>query len=273
MNSKSLLKDSIKTIIPNALIKWRRKVLYEKPLTHMREMRAEKVRRSKQIHSVSVSQAGQDFWVYGEVFNEKRGGYFVDIGAHDGVYLSNTFILEKRYGWTGICIEANEATFDSLKKNRTAYCVNSCIDSFERTVRFVGSSVMGGIIAPDCDNKSAANLPISQIQTETLAAVLNRLKAPKAIDYLSIDIEGAEDRALLKFPFCTYRFSCMTVERPSTALRQVLSENDYLLIKEIPGLDCFYVHRSHQEQYWNNMVSFYEKKFILKRWDGETFHL
>ena len=62
------------------------------------------------------SQAGQDLWVFGEVFNEQRNGFFLDVGAHDGVAISNTYILENRYDWRGICIEANPDTFEVLKK-------------------------------------------------------------------------------------------------------------------------------------------------------------
>jgi len=66
------------------------------------------------------------------VFNEKRNGYFLDIGAHDGIHISNTYLLERRYGWSGICIEANRDTFLKLQKNRKATCVNACLDSCER---------------------------------------------------------------------------------------------------------------------------------------------
>ena len=49
---------------------------------------------------VSMSQANQDCWVYGEVFNEKRNGFFLDVSTHDGLHLSNTFLLENRYQYT-----------------------------------------------------------------------------------------------------------------------------------------------------------------------------
>jgi DNA-directed RNA polymerase subunit E'/Rpb7 len=48
--------------------------------------------------ALSYSQAGQDVWVYGEVFNQSRCGFFVDLGAFDGVFLSNTYLLEKDMG-------------------------------------------------------------------------------------------------------------------------------------------------------------------------------
>lgn len=63
-----------------------------------------------------------------------RNGYFVDLGAYDGIYLSNTYLLERRYEWNGICIEANPATFMSLRSNRRAKCVNAFVaDGKQRT--------------------------------------------------------------------------------------------------------------------------------------------
>ena len=66
------------------------------------------------MHSLHMSQAGQDSWVLGEVFNEKRNGYFLDIGAADGVCLNNTYLLEYRYKWSDICVDANPETFLTL---------------------------------------------------------------------------------------------------------------------------------------------------------------
>jgi FkbM family methyltransferase len=217
--------------------------------------------------SLSMSQAGQDLWVYGEVFNEKKGGFFLDIGAHDGVYLSNTFLLEKRFGWNGICIEGNPATFRDLKRNRQVTCVNACIDSEEKDVEFVLDGVNGGILSKDCDNREGAGNSI-KVKTRSLVNVLIANNAPPIIDYLSIDVEGAEDRVLLGFPFEKYQFQCITIERPSPQLQALLGENHYVLIKKIPGLDCFYIHESlmNKDEYHNNTVSFWKKHYLIKRW-------
>ena len=48
----------------------------------------------------------------------KKNGFFIDIGAHDGISLSNTYLLEQEYGWKGICIEPNPSVFKKLCKNR-----------------------------------------------------------------------------------------------------------------------------------------------------------
>src|ERR1017187_1984592 len=50
---------------------------------------------------ISKSQLRQDLMVLSEL-DFKRGGYFVEFGATNGVTLSNTYLLEKEYGWTGI---------------------------------------------------------------------------------------------------------------------------------------------------------------------------
>jgi len=221
--------------------------------------------RLLQRSSVSMSQAGQDLWVYGEVFNEQRGGFFVDVGAHDGVDISNTFILEKRYRWRGICIEGNPLTFAALSRNREADCVNVCIDSQRRTVKFAPRGVSGGIVSGDTDNREWTDAPL-EVEALPLVEVLEAHGVPKTIDYLSIDIEGAEDRALLGFPFERYTFNCLTVERPSAALRERFRQADYLLVKEIPELDCFYIHRSFEPTYCRNVHDFGAKRFLAKRW-------
>ncbi len=221
--------------------------------------------RMNQISSVSMSQAGQDYWVYGEVYNEATHLFFLDIGAHDGVFLSNTFILETRYHWKGICIEANPISFSALQKNRSCTCINTCVDNTDGVVPFALRGVMGGIISDDCDNKEKT-FKTADVSATRLDKILEEHDAPHVIDYLSIDIEGAEDRALLDFPFSDYTFNCITIERPSEQLRDKLKINGYLLIKEIPYLDCFFIHQSFKERYQENLFAFGRKRHIMRRW-------
>lgn len=149
-----------------------------------------------QPHSFQMSQAGQDLWVFGEVFNEKRGGYFLDLGAHDGISISNTYLLERKHHWTGICVEANPDSFQQLRKNRRAICVQACLDSTEGFVNFAKRDVMGGIVSTETDNKGIENKIDEVIRIEN--------KAPIQIDCLSIDVEGAEQRVLGDFNFKKY---------------------------------------------------------------------
>jgi FkbM family methyltransferase len=209
------------------------------------------------------SQAGQDFWVIGEVFNELRGGFFLDIGAHDGVSISNTYVLERRYAWKGICIEGNPTTFHQLKQNRTCDCVNTCLSDSEREVRFLKKGVLSGIVSEETDNRLGDVEHEVTVLARPLISILEECSAPKVIDYLSMDIEGAEEQVLKAFPFDRYSFNCITLERPSELLRHIITKAGYLLIKDIPGLDCFYVNNGFLEQYQKNIFSFYEKKVFF----------
>lgn len=206
--------------------------------------------------------------MYGEVFNERRDGYFVDIGAHDGIYINNTYLLERRYNWSGICVEANPITFSALKKNRRANCLNVCLDRAEADVDFVLRDVLGGIVDQRLDNTAAevSGNTVVKLKTTTLLKILTECNAPAIIDYLSIDVEGAEERILGEFDFGLYKFKCITIERPNGHLREVFSASDYVLVKELPGLDCFYVHREFLQEYRLNLFQFFAKKHVAIRW-------
>jgi len=219
--------------------------------------------------SRTVSQLGQDYWVYGEVFNEKKDGYFLDIGAHDGISINNTYLLESRYKWSGLCIEANPITFANLKKNRHATCLNICLDAEEGEVDFILRGTLGGIVGPGFDNQeiTAKTNHIIELKTKPLMQVLKEQQAPDIIDYMSIDVEGAEERILGAFDFNTYLFRCITIERPTLSLKDILNRNSYILIKEIPDLDCFYVHESFIKDYYRNVHAFNEKKHLVIQWN------
>ena len=171
------IRGILKAILPNSIIDYRRQRI------------ADRI-RSRHINTVSISQIGQDYWVYGECFNEATG-FFLDIGAHDGVFFSNSFILEERYQWKGICMEANPATFAKLKKNRQCRCIDVCVDEKEGQVSFASKGMWGGIVAEDCDNPDNEDgADMVTVRAVRLDELLEEEKAPAIIDYLSIDIEG-----------------------------------------------------------------------------------
>ena len=206
----------------------------------------------------TLSQARQDLWVINEVFWYKKNGYFVELGSADGLALNNTFLLEHRYGWKGICVEANPDSFEELRLNRTADCINACVDANVGQVRFWKNGLLGGILSHDTDNAAPRGDPDDTILIDTipLIDILRKCEAPRIIDYLSVDLEGAETRALKEFPFKDYRFLAMTIERPSQELDLVLKANDYIPVKMIPNLDVFYIHRCHVTEYANTLARF-----------------
>jgi len=189
------------------------------------------------------SQAGQDRWVVQDVFNYRTGGYFLDVGAFDGVFLSNTFWLEKNLGWKGICIEADPETFALLRRYRTSLCLNACVGPEGVQVDFVaGLGPYSGSTDGKCGEQIKAERQLGMTAV-SLGTILRRNKAPATIDYLSLDVEGMEEEVMSTFPFNEYRFLCATIERPSTGLRSMLRNEGYLLVMDQPGMDAFYLHR------------------------------
>ncbi|CAL4154137.1 unnamed protein product, partial [Meganyctiphanes norvegica] len=62
------------------------------------------------------------------IFQEKVNGFFFEAGALDGEFNSNTLWLESNLNWTGILVEPNPVSFESLIwKRRKAWLSNSCI--------------------------------------------------------------------------------------------------------------------------------------------------
>ncbi|MGL4348372.1 MAG: FkbM family methyltransferase [Chlamydiales bacterium] len=87
------------------------------------------------IFSEYYSQYGQDQFVNENFFKNRTKGIFVDIGAHNGISLSNTYFFEKELDWTGICIEPIPHVFKQLQKNRNCLCICSCITTEHNTIQ------------------------------------------------------------------------------------------------------------------------------------------
>jgi FkbM family methyltransferase len=200
-----------------------------------------------------ISQKMQDRWVIEEIFNFRRGGYFVDLAATDGVHINNTLLLERALGWDGIVIEANPQFFAELTRNRQCNRVQACVDETERLVHFLPNGELGGVIDSDTDNNPAIRASVIEeweesskilsMTTRTLASILDECQAPAVIDYLSLDVEGAETRIMRSFPFDRYIFLAVTIERPTPELNELLFRNGYVFVR-IVQFDTFYIHSS-----------------------------
>ena len=82
--------------------------------------------------------------------------------------------------------------------------------------------------------------------TRTLTEVLATLGAPAYIDYMSLDVEGAEARVLdASFAWNRYRFGLLTIERPPPSLNSLLFTHGYLFAQRWGNSDVYYVHKSH----------------------------
>lgn len=159
----------------------------------------------------SFSQFGQDVHLMTHVYPNKKNGYFVEIGAHDGVNMSNTLLMENEFEWRGLCIEPNPRNYAKLVKARkcqkSPYAVYN-VDDVE--VDFMDDPKGGcsGI----ADTATGAKFPIIKVKTKKLTTLLQKHNAPRFIEYLSIDTEGSEYDILAAHDFEKYRFGYICVE-------------------------------------------------------------
>lgn len=195
------------------------------------------------------SQAGQDKFVI-SFFKEKRNGYFLDIGAHDGISFNNTYCLEKYFNWGGICVEPNKKLFRNLIKNRDCFCINNAIYDENKIVSFYEDGYSGCI----------SDKGLIQVEAITMGKLLSLFGVPKIIDYISLDIEGGEFKALSTFPFNTYQVHLWTIEHNSYAdggkakqqNKDIMLKNGYSIIKEdvmsegLPFEDWFINNNYHE---------------------------
>lgn len=177
---------------------------------------------------LSQSQLRQDLFVLSEL-GFKRGGYFVEFGAASGKELSNTWLLEKHFDWSGILAEPAKCWHQRLAANRSCVIEHRCVwkstgDSLEFAEASEAeistlSSFKGG------DQHAASRRSSRHYQVETIS--LNDLMAGhKALDkpdYLSIDTEGSELEILQAFDFKRYPFKVITCEHNFTPARQKIS--------------------------------------------------
>lgn len=184
------------------------------------------------------SQIGQDKWVH-SIIGDKKDGYFIELGACDGLYLSNTLFFERNLNWKGICIEPNDNYIKELYANRKCNISNELVYSCEgEKVNFALSDAASGIMDENIGPFTRKDQSVLKITT-TLGNILDKFKAPNIIDYLSLDVEGQEYNILSTFPFDKYRFRCITVEhnaphigpKQQMLIRELLEKNNYRFVK------------------------------------------
>ena len=96
-----------------------------------------------------TSQAGQDKMIKKNFFEGKKNGFFIEIGAYDGITGSNCYHFERFLNWDGIAIEPSNVQFEKLKRNRKCKVLNNAISDEVKEVEFIevteGLTQMSGI--------------------------------------------------------------------------------------------------------------------------------
>ncbi len=199
----------------------------------------------------SKAQGRQDLFVL-QHLNFKSNGYFVEFGATNGVDISNTHLLEKEFGWKGILAEPAKCWHADLMKNRQAEIELSCVwkdTGSTLTFNEVDNADLSTISAyngADFWSHAREAGKTYDVKTISLNDLLKKYKAPRNIDYLSIDTEGSEFEILNSFNFEEYSFNVITCEHNFSPVREkihlLLSKNGYRRkLENISRYDDWYV--------------------------------
>jgi FkbM family methyltransferase len=208
-------------------------------------------KKAKKYRAKSKSQINQDIFALAES-NFKKNGFFVDIGAADGIELSNSYLLEKEFNWNGILVEPARIWQEDLLSNRSAQTDFDCVwkDSgkllsfFESEVKVL--STISEFRSHDFNVEGRKHGKTYSVKSVSLMELLERHNAPREIDYLSIDTEGSEYEILQAFDFDASKISIITCEHNFTGNREkihnLLSSKGFVQkFKHISDFDDWYV--------------------------------
>ena len=176
------------------------------------------------LENTGGAACGQDLFV-AEILGCKRGGVFVDIGANDGVTISNSYYFEKQLDWSGVAIEPLPSAFEKLQENRDCYLVNGCVSPDSKKAKLIemgGSANMLSTLEENNTGLTARRLRRNKFRHKTQARtidvdcftfsdVMERFGVQK-IDFLSVDTEGGELDILKSIDFGVYSISAISVE-------------------------------------------------------------
>lgn len=223
------------------------------------------------LSASSWSGGGRDFswpWIHKhlvKLFGEQRGGFFVEAGALDGEYLSNTLWLERRQGWTGLLVEPDEESYKRLtSKHRRAWTSNSCLSSegFPKRTILVSRHILKASVFKDFAwafrgqthefNVSFPNKNSLAVHTDSSYAwvqcfpLLSYLLALNitTVDLLSLDVQGTEEAILRTFfasSSISVRVAVIEDER-NTFDHSLMTSHGYVLLAS--ALDHVYVKSS-----------------------------
>jgi FkbM family methyltransferase len=213
------------------------------------------------------SQFKQDELLEKNVFKGHKNGVFVDIGAHDGVNINNTLYFEKYNDWTGINVEPIKKVYDRLITNRpSSININCAVCNNDGETEFLCNEgyteMLSGIKSnfdPRHINRIEFENNIKGSTTTTITVPTKKLETIfdenfiKRVNYLSIDVEGAEFEVIKSINFDKVFIDVIEFENNyddvSNPIIEYLNTKNYILFHK--SCDIFMINKD--SMFFNNL--------------------
>jgi FkbM family methyltransferase len=173
-------------------------------------------------------------WIVRDFFKDARNGTFVDVGASHHQQFSNSYYLETALGWSGVAIEPQAKFAGGYERFRPR---TTFVPLFVSDV----SNVKATLFVPANDLMASSSREFAEafgratpteVTTTTLDDILDRLGF-RRIDFLSMDIELAEPKALAGFSIERFLPRLVAIEAHPPVRQQILdyfTGHDYSLV-------------------------------------------
>ena len=170
-----------------------------------------------------------------DIFKQKTNGFFIELGANDGITFSNTAFFEFHRGWKGVLIEPSVISYNECVKNRpNSQCFNLVCVSDDYKDKTIKGDFNGGMMC-SVDGKRNNATVLVECKVSTLEKILDSV-GTTTIDFLSLDTEGYEYNILCGLNLNKYRPKYMLIEVYVYDYEKILSflkDNNYSLVDNI----------------------------------------
>lgn len=189
-------------------------------------------------HPNFYSEYGEDAWIYHNL-QLPQDGFFIDVGAGDGITTSNTFFLERRH-WKGLCIDADPQNHWRLIKNRrfVERCAIGLTEGKADFYQCPGIPNLSGLLKNEHNSKGN----VIDVQVAKLETVMKKRKVKK-VDLLSIDTEGTEIDVWQSFGNYILKPTIVIIEYFGGKVNEQIQQyfSDYELVHKTPA-NLIFVH-------------------------------
>jgi FkbM family methyltransferase len=146
------------------------------------------------------------------LFNHKKNGFYIELGAFDGITQSNTYFFELNRSWKGLLIEPSKVSFDLCCKNRpNNIIVNCCCVSNTYNDTKINGDFNSTLMSSVNGKRLNSNVSV-EVKAMTLEKILDENNIDIEIDFLSLDTEGYEIDVLQGLNLEKYRPKYLLIE-------------------------------------------------------------